>query len=155
VMWFPTPEEALEAGGLSAQATSRENVELVRQVYEQWGRGNFRAGAELYDPNVLLVLRPEFGPAASGRYCGPEEIAKYMRDEFLAEWTGAVIAGGEFLDAGDSVVVGVHQRATGRESGTPVEMRYFQVWTFRGGSVIRIESIMERADALEAVGLRE
>jgi hypothetical protein len=27
------------------------------------------------------------------------------------------------------------------------------VWTFRGESVIRIESIMERADALRAVGL--
>jgi ketosteroid isomerase-like protein len=131
---------------------SEENVETVRRVYEQWGRGNFRAGTEVYDPNVLLVLRPEFG-VASGRYRGPEEVATYMRDEFLSEWQGAVIAGEEFLEAGDSVVVQVHQRATGRESGTPVEMRYFQVWSFRGRSVIRIESILKRADALEAVGL--
>jgi ketosteroid isomerase-like protein len=36
----------------------------------------------------------------------------------------------------------------------PAEFRYFQVWTFRGGSVIRIESIRDRDDALEAVGLR-
>jgi hypothetical protein len=34
-------------------------------------------------------------------------------------------------------------------------MRYFQVWTFRGASVIRIESVIERADALEAAGVRE
>jgi hypothetical protein len=45
---------------------SRENVEVVRRVYGEWGRWNFREGAELYDPHVLLVVRPEFG-LASGR----------------------------------------------------------------------------------------
>jgi hypothetical protein len=34
-------------------------------------------------------------------------------------------------------------------------MRYFQVWTFRGGRVIRIESVKHRRDALRAVGLAE
>ena len=133
---------------------SQENVEIVRRIYSEWGRGNFREGVELYDPHVLLVVRPEFGPA-SGVYCGPDEIARYMRDVFLVEWDGAVIEGEEFMDAKESVVVRVDQRATGRHSGTPVHAGYFQVWTFRGPSVIRIESVMERAEALEAAGLRE
>ena len=47
---------------------SQENVEVVRRVYDEWGRGNFREGAELYDPHVLLVLRPEFG-LLRGRGC--------------------------------------------------------------------------------------
>jgi ketosteroid isomerase-like protein len=132
---------------------SQENVEIVRRIYGEWGRGNLREGAELYDPHILLVVRPEFRPA-SGVYCGPDEIATYMRD-FLAEWEGFVIAGEEFVDGGDSVLVRVEQRATGRESGTPVHAGYFQVWTFRGGKVIRIESFGERAAALEAAGLRE
>jgi hypothetical protein len=34
-------------------------------------------------------------------------------------------------------------------------MRYFTLWTFRGRKVIRIESFPERAQALEAAGLRE
>jgi ketosteroid isomerase-like protein len=129
---------------------SQENVETVRRIYEDWGRGEFEAGTELYDPHVLLVLRPEFPD--SGAYCGPHEIRKYMVEDFLADFQGVEIGGEEFLDAGDSVVVRVHQRATGTESGAPVEMRYYQVWTFRGRSVIRIESISERAEALEAVG---
>jgi ketosteroid isomerase-like protein len=77
-----------------------------------------------------------------------------MRDDFLADFESAAIAGEQFLDAGDSVVVRVNQRATGPESRAPVEMRYHQIWTFRGRSVIRIESVMERTDALEAVGLK-
>jgi ketosteroid isomerase-like protein len=132
---------------------SRSHVETVREIYERWGRGDFRAGTELFDPYVLLVLRPEFPDARA--YCGPAEISAYMRNDFLADWDSAVIAGEEFLDAGDSVVVRVRQEATGVGSGAPTELRYYQVWTFRGNAVIRIESIREREEALEAVGLRE
>jgi ketosteroid isomerase-like protein len=131
---------------------SQENAEIVRQIYESWRRGDFRAGVGLYDPYVLLVLRPEFPEA--GAYCGRDEIRRYMRNDFLADFEGAGIAGEEFLDAGDSVVVRVNQQARGPESGAPVAMRYYQIWTFRGRSVIRIESVMERTDALEAVGLK-
>jgi ketosteroid isomerase-like protein len=132
---------------------SQDNVEIVRSIYDQWGRGDFRAGTDLYDPEVELVLRPEFPDA--GVYRGPEEIRKYMREDFLRDWEGAAIVGEEFLDAGDSVVVRVHQQATGPGSGAPVEMRYYQVWTFRGSAVVRIESIRERAEALDAAGLAE
>jgi len=135
---------------------SQENVEIVRGIYREWGHGNFREGTELFDPHVLLVLRPEFSLASGeGVYCGPDEIARYMREIFLPEGEGLVIGGDEFVDAGDSVVVHVHQHGTGRQSHAFGELRYFQVWTFRGRSVIRIESVMERADALEAVGLSE
>ena len=34
-------------------------------------------------------------------------------------------------------------------------MHFFTLWTLRGGKVIRIESFRERAEALEAAGLRE
>ena len=77
-----------------------------------------------------------------------------MRD-FLADLESVVIVGEEFLAAGDTVLVRVNQQATGAGSGAPAEMRYYQIWTFRGRSVIRIESIRQRKEALEAAGLRD
>jgi len=136
----------------TAQGVSQENVEIVRRVYERWGRGDLRAGTELFDPWVVLVLRKEFPDA--GAYLGPEGIRKYTRG-FLEGWDDAVIESEEFIAAGDSVVVRVHQHATGKQSGTPVNMRYFQVWTFRGGAVIRLESVRGREEALQAVGLHD
>jgi len=130
---------------------SAANVETLRRIYERWGSGDFSAGVELYDPHVVLVLRADFPEA--GPHYGLDAIRRYMRGDFLRDFDGPTIAADEFIDAGDSVVVKVDQRATGPASGAPVSMRYFQVWTFRGGAVIRIESIMERADALAAVGL--
>jgi ketosteroid isomerase-like protein len=134
-------------------AVSQEKVEIVRGIYERWGQGDFRAGTEFYDPNILLVLRPEFPD--KGVYRGPEEIGRYMREDFLADLEDAVIIGEEFLDAGDTVIVRVNQVATGPVSGVRVGIRYYQAWTFRGKSVIRIESIRDREEALEAAGLRE
>jgi ketosteroid isomerase-like protein len=136
--------------GHTARVPGR-NADVVRAIYDEWGRGNFRAGTELYDPHVMLVLRPEFPDA--GAYVGPEEVRGYMR-RFLAEWTDAAIEAEEIVDAGDSVAVAVHQHGTGTGSGAPVAMRYWQVWTFRGDSVIRIESIEGREEALAAAGIR-
>jgi ketosteroid isomerase-like protein len=129
-----------------------ENVEIVRGILDEWGRGNFRAGTERFDPYSTLVLRSDF-PEAGGHH-GPEEIRAYM-EGFLGAWEKVVIEPEEFIAAGDSVVVAVHQVATGKGSGAPVEMRYFSVWTLRGGVVLRVEHIFERSDALEAAGLSE
>jgi hypothetical protein len=52
---------------------SQGYVGIVRQIYERWGRGDFRAGQELYDPYVLLVIGADFPEA--GAYCGPAEIS--------------------------------------------------------------------------------
>lgn len=127
------------------------HLDTVRGIYERWAHGDFSAGVDLYDPHIVLVLRAEFPEA--GPHHGLEAIRDYMRGDFLRDFKGAKISGDEFLEAGDSVLVRVDQRASGSHSGVPVRMRYYQAWTFRGDHVIRIESIMERADALAAVGL--
>jgi ketosteroid isomerase-like protein len=131
---------------------SDENVDVVRGIYEQWGKGNFRAGVELYEPDAILVLAEGFPEV--GSYAGLDGIAEYMRT-FLDPWEQVTIEAEELLAAGESVVAAVLQRGTGRGSGASAEFRYFQVWTFRGGRVIRIESVRDRSAAFEAAGLSE
>jgi ketosteroid isomerase-like protein len=131
---------------------SQENVEVVRGIYERWREGDFRAGVDVFDPLVLFVLRREFPDA--GTYLGLERVAEYTRG-FLDPWRRITIEAEEITDAGDSVIVAMCQRGVGEESGAATDFRYFQVWTFRGRKVIRLEGFRERAEALEAVGLRE
>jgi ketosteroid isomerase-like protein len=138
---------------------SQERVEIIRAVYERFSEGDFRASAELLDPHVVLVLGPQFAPnllassPVAGAFYGVEAVATYTRS-FLEDQTVTMEA--EEIDlVGDSVVVGVRQRAVGKASGVPTKLRYFTVWSFRGGKVIRIESFTARAEALEAAGLQE
>jgi ketosteroid isomerase-like protein len=59
----------------------------------------------------------------------------------------------ELIEAGDRVVAAVLQRGVGKESGAEVDFRYFHVWSFRGGKVVRLEVIRERREAFEVAGL--
>jgi ketosteroid isomerase-like protein len=53
------------------------------------------------------------------------------------------------------VFVAARFHARGRASGIEVETRLSEVYTVRGGKVLRIDEYAHRAEALEAAGLRE
>ena len=126
---------------------SHENVEAVRSIYERWGAGDFSAGVELFDEEAVLTLRPEFPDA--GEYSGIDAIRKYTRG-LLSAWEHLTIEAEEITAVGDRVVVALRQAGVGRSSGVATELRYFQVWSFRGDRVVRIENCRERDEAVEA-----
>ncbi len=128
---------------------SEANVEIIESIYARWGEGDFRA-TDFFDPLIVFVMRPEFPDA--GTYFGTDRVGEYMRG-FLEPWEHITIEAEEIIDAGDAVVVAVSQRGVGRGSGAATELRYFHVWSLRGGTVIRFETFRERAQALEATGL--
>jgi ketosteroid isomerase-like protein len=131
---------------------SEENVEALRPVYDEWARGNMRAGLELLDPHIVYINRP--GLFVTGTCYGLEEMQRWMR-EFLSAWDSYEAHATEFIPGGDTVVVAFRQVATGSGSGVPVDTETFAVWTFRGNKVIRLEKMPERGEALEAAGLSE
>ncbi len=131
---------------------SERALEAVRSIYEGWRVGDFRAGTDLYDPRIVMVMGREFPEA--GVYHGPDGVAGYMRT-FLGAWERVTIASEELVAAGDTVLAAVVQRAVGRGSGAPVVLRYFHIWSFRGKRIIRLEIVMERAEALAIAGLSE
>ena len=132
---------------------SRDNVDTVRWVYARWGEGDFRASLGVLDPLVLLVHRPPLPEA--GTYLRVEEVVEFMRG-FLESWSHMTIEAEDITEAdGGTVVATVRQAGVGSGSGAETDYRYSQVWSFRGGKVIRLENFPEHSDALEAAGLRE
>jgi ketosteroid isomerase-like protein len=62
----------------------------------------------------------------------------------------------DVLDAGDKVITLAIEHGRGRGSGARVEaVRTAHVWTMRANKAIRLDLYLDRAAALEAVGLRE
>jgi len=86
----------------------------------------------------LDTLAKSEGFPESGAYLGPEGMNRYMRT-FLEAWEQVTIEADELTGVGDCVVAEVTQRGVGRGSAAETEFAYFQVWTFRGESVIRID----------------
>ena len=61
----------------------------------------------------------------------------------------------EMIDFGAKTLITTRQSGHGSGSGVAVSQPVFQVFTFRGGLVIRQEDFSDRARALEAAGLGE
>jgi ketosteroid isomerase-like protein len=131
---------------------SEENLEVVRAIYSRFNEGDFRASVDLLDPHIVFLMMRD-APWAEA-YVGVEAVAAAMRGLFET-WADFTLKAEELIPAGDSVLVSVRQQGVARISGVPTDEHYFTVWSFRGRKVIRIENFRERAQALEAAGLRE
>ncbi len=122
-----------------------DRIGVLRDVYAEWERGNYRAGVELYDPAMTLVVHSPIPDA--GVYDGLVALQRYMR-RFLETWEDYKIQAVNLAPEDDQVVVQVHHG--GRASGAWAEMDFFAVWSFRGDSVIRIDFAQRRDVAVES-----
>ena len=132
---------------------SKENVEVVRRAYEAMNDREFSRAPQLLDPEVEFDLsRNILNPDIYRGYDGFERLVGVIEDV----WDDFHFEVQELIDGGDCVVAEVTVAGTGRGSGVEAEMRVFNIWTLRGGKVIRlVGGSRERSEALEAAGLSE
>jgi ketosteroid isomerase-like protein len=140
---------------------SQENVKIVRSASEAFrafmsGELSSEAYVERFDPEIELHWRdrqeyPDFPQHLRG---AADFIA--FSEEYRERWVDLVQEELEVVDAPEGrVLLLTRQSGQGRESGVPIVIHFFQLWTIRDGKVWRIEYFRHRSDALEAAGLRE
>jgi ketosteroid isomerase-like protein len=130
---------------------SQANVEIVRRCSEAFNRGDYEAALEALDPAIEYDLRH----FPDGRvYHGRDGIREAFRI-WLGTWDDYRQEQEEFIDAGDEVIVCVREYGRGKGSGLELSRPTFGVWTLARGLAVRIRFYGTRAQALEAVGLRE
>ena len=61
----------------------------------------------------------------------------------------------DFLDAGDRVVVLLREYQRGKGSGVELVVETATIFDVHHGRIVRMQGYMNRAEALEAVGLSE
>jgi ketosteroid isomerase-like protein len=134
---------------------SQENVELVREAFESFLGGDLGKATQLVDPEV--EFHGTVGGLEEGRvaYGLPHAVRTFWGEEDLEAWDERHLEAEEFIDAGDDVVVLLHEYRRGRRSGIELETDTAVVCEVNGGRVVRIQGYMERNEALEAAGLRE
>jgi ketosteroid isomerase-like protein len=130
---------------------SQENAETVQRMFDSWSTGDFSAGLADLDPDVEFVVRHPFPEAVET--IGPDGIREYMR-RFLDNWETYAVEATDLQAVGDIVLADALQHGEGKASRIEMEQEFFMLFTFRKGKIVRIESILERGEALEAAGLR-
>ena len=129
---------------------SQENVEIARRAIEAWNIGDMGGLRDLYDPDAVYVLPPDWIDA--GPYLGRDAIMEQFA-ELRGIWGGSSFDRIDILDAGDRVVVQVAFHGDAR--GLPLTEDFAWVYTLREGLITRLELFRSKPAALEAVGLSE
>jgi ketosteroid isomerase-like protein len=140
---------------------SQENVEIVRKSIDGWnafmrGELSSEAFAEPFDPQFEIHWRDQQTypdtPQDLRGVAGLVAFAEQYRDG----WADLVSDLLELVEAPGGRVLGlIRQSSRGRESGVPIVIHFFAVWTIRDGKLCRVEYFRHRADALEVAGLSE
>ena len=135
---------------------SRENLEVVRKVYDAVARRDDATPFEYYAEDIVwdisntrragLFMQPVYHGHEGVRRAWRESLSAFGEVDFEVE---------ELIAAGDHVLAVLRERVVGRASGVPVETTHAAVWTLADGKVIRLQVFDDRQRALEAIGLSE
>jgi ketosteroid isomerase-like protein len=126
-----------------------ENIRFLRDVYAEWGRGEFTR-ADMFDPQVEFVqagIEPR-------TYHGPEGVTEGWYD-WLRAWADFRVEATEIIPGKEpeSYLVLCHLTGRGKESGVPTESETANILWLRDGKIVRMELFWDRDAALEAAGL--
>jgi ketosteroid isomerase-like protein len=131
---------------------SQENVEIVRQSLDAYGRRDIEALRTLNHPDMQLDWSASVGSLA-GVYQGFDEALRFYA-EYYETFEKTVIEPERFIDTGDLVVVTSVAYQRGRD-GVEVSARSTLVFAVHNRLITRICLYQEEDEALKAVGLAE
>jgi ketosteroid isomerase-like protein len=122
---------------------SRERVEILRRGYEAFNRRDIDAALEGMDPEVEWPNMLD-GTTIRGR----DAIREYWTKQF--QLTDSRVEPQEFIEAGDRLVVVVHQVVRDQQGEPLLDHRVGHVYAFRDDKIARMDVYESRAEALEA-----
>jgi ketosteroid isomerase-like protein len=128
-----------------------ENLDLVRSIYTDWGRGEF-SRTDWADPEIEFAIG---GGPDPGKWRGLSGMAEGWRG-WLAAWDGYRAEVDEYreLDDGRFLVLG-RIRGRGKTSGVDVETEFANLLEVRDGAVVALTLYSNRRHAFTDLGLEE
>jgi ketosteroid isomerase-like protein len=122
---------------------------IVEDAYRLFSAGDLSGTVSRFDPSIVLVIDEQIPDG--GTYVGEAGVREYM-SRFLEPWESVTMVADAVEPVGDTLLVRVAQRGTGRGSLVPIDMLLFHLWTFRGDMVIRLEAVLDEERARRIAG---
>lgn len=131
---------------------SERNAEIVRGMYEAFGRGDIATVIAALAPGVEWLEAESFIYADGNPYLGPQAVLEGVFMRINADWDGFAVSPREILDAGETVVGHGHYSGTYKRNGNAVRAQFAHLFTFRDGKVARFQQYTDTAQFLRAAG---
>ena len=125
--------------------------ELLNTSFAELKAGELGPLLDYFDPEVVIEMVDVPDPAT---YEGHDGVCRWFNDAF-GIWASIHVEAEGFIESGEWTVAHLRNTLQGEASGVPVELQTTAVHKFRDGRIIRDRVYLNRAEALEAVGLSE
>jgi ketosteroid isomerase-like protein len=134
---------------------SEEKVEVIMRGADAWTRQDADAFLATVDPDVEWE-DAMFWTEPMRVYRGRQEVREWFERALVEPWESFRLEVEEVIPAEeDRVVAGGLVTGRGRGSGAETEVHGWSIFWITNGLITRRRVFLERAEALEAAGLRE
>lgn len=132
------------------------NVELVKDAYAAFGRGDIPTVVAAMDPQVEWYEAENNPYQMSGSaWIGPDAVTQNLFAKLAADWDSFTLHPQRFHDAGDSVVVEGRCTGTHKATGRAFDGQYCHIFGFRDAKLVRFQQYVDTAQLQHVVGLRQ
>ena len=132
---------------------SQENLETLKRLNEAFNRRDIDGAVQYLDPEVELHPGIQV-PDEESRYLGRDGLTQWFRSATDA-WEMITVEHEELIDRPGDRVLAVERWVFRGRDGIELELELPNLYTFRDGLIVRIDGFTDKAEALEAAGLRE
>jgi ketosteroid isomerase-like protein len=130
---------------------SQANVDLIKNLYAAFARGDAAAVVGAMDPNIVWNEAENFPYADRNPYVGPGAIGEGIFFRLATEWDGFRAQPSEFLDAGDTVVAFGRYKGTYKATGSALNAQFAHVWHLRDAKITTFQQYTDTAQAVRIV----
>lgn len=131
---------------------SKENVDLVRAIYEAFGKGDIPGVLARMAPDMVWSEAENFPYADRSPYRGADSILSGVFARLGGEWNGFAAVPEAFIDAGDSVVVTGRYRGTYKATGQALDAQMLHLWRVEGGKTVSFQQYTDTLQAARVTG---
>jgi ketosteroid isomerase-like protein len=131
---------------------SKENVAVIRSLYDAFGAGDVAAVLGRMSKDIVWNEAETFPYADGNPYIGPEAVAQGVFARCGSEWDGFAVVIEELLDAGDTVIALGRYRGTYKATGRPQNTQLVHVWRLAGGKAVRFQQYADTLQVARVIG---
>ncbi len=131
------------------------NVQLARDLYDAFNRGDIVTVLGMFDPGIEWreAEGNPYEPSGSP-WIGGEAITQNLFIKIPTDFDGFTVHPRVFHDAGDAVVVELRYSGTGKGTGKNLDAQVCHILKFRDGKLTSFQQFVDTAHLQEVMGRR-
>jgi len=131
------------------------NQEVIKGLYEAFGKGDVPAVLEVFDPKIEWREAENNPYEMSGKaWIGGDAVTQNLFVKLAEDWDGFTVTPTSLHDAGDSVVAEGRYTGKHKSTGKSIDLQFCHVWRLSGGRVKSFQQYCDTAQLQDAAGVR-